>query len=530
MTALRSALDNLLHRKNDFCCLCLSIIYEKHIHIHDDVAVNISQEELNLPVSEVLTSVLGDEITDYLLTFEHVCSQCVLTAIHSYTFAKESKVNSQLLTNTINGLYDTFGTVNQPSDCNSLFVSINTEDFTTKQLYDDKRPVYNVTAAHRRFRSMINSPKLKPKVEIELYPEGVKKEKQMKGKGKCLIPIRTSEMIHDTNDSIIKCKECLKIFSTKLALRNHYIRVHAPKTYKCSQCHKKFGSPAYLEAHISESHCEIICSHCGKTFNNKHTFKLHEMGHFMRFVCQDCGRVYKNKTTFKKHIELNVCGQQVRASPSDAKFTCDYCNKKYTQKVSLRVHIQYEHGNYKAHECEFCKKKFWAKSRLKAHMVKHTKERNFACDQCDGKFVTKESLLYHTRIHTGDKPYPCTHCNARFLSASRRSEHVKRQHTNATLECNICGSKFNSQNYLHKHKKTHIESANTQLEPEVSLTVPTQKFNTSDLKQLTHDLKKMENQDYTFENEQMSEEESFFKLKFLTTNEEEYIVQISDIK
>lgn len=62
MTALSSALDNLLHRKNDFCCLCLRIIYEKPIHIHDDVAVNISQEELNLPVSEVLTSVLGDEV------------------------------------------------------------------------------------------------------------------------------------------------------------------------------------------------------------------------------------------------------------------------------------------------------------------------------------------------------------------------------------------------------------------------------------------------------------------------------------
>lgn len=463
------------------------------------------------------------QFIDYLVTFKHVCAQCVQVAINSYIFANTSKLNSELLTSALNGLYYSIENTDESSDeYKTLFVSLNTEDFTSKQFYDSKRPVYNVTAAYKRFQSMVNIPKVKPKLEVEVYPANVKREKKKKLPGKCLIPIRTNDMMYDETDSIIKCKECLKIYPTKLGLRNHYIRVHAPKTYKCPECPKKFGSPAYLEAHKTESHCLIVCSDCGKTFNNKNTFKMHEMGHYLRLICQDCGRMYKNRTTYKKHIEFKVCGQKTRASPADAKFTCDYCNKKYTQKVSLRVHIQYEHGNYKAHVCEFCNKKFWAQSRLKAHMVKHTKERNFKCEVCNGKFVTKESLLYHTRIHTGDKPYECSQCDARFLSASRRSEHIKRQHTNASLECEICGCKFSSQTYLHKHKKTHYK---TESQPEVKKMATTQKINEVDFRQLTQELKRLDSEDYELEPEgQLSEDETY--LEFID-NEDKYSVHIN---
>lgn len=429
-------------------------------------------------------------------------------------------MNSELLTNALNGLHLSIENTEESPDYKSLYVSLNTEDFTSLQFYDTKRPVQNVTSALRRFQSMVTK-SVKP-IEEELYPGN--SEGKTKLSAKCKIPISTNDMMYDKDDTTIKCKECMKVYPSKLGLRNHYIRVHAPKLYQCTECHKKFGSPSYLEAHKVESHCEIVCPECGKTFNNRHTFKMHEMGHVLRFVCQHCGRVYKTRMTFKKHIEMKVCGQKTRASPADAKFTCDYCNKKYTQKVSLRVHIQYEHGNYKGHVCKYCDKKFWAQSRLKAHMVKHTKERNFKCDVCNGKFVTKESLLYHTRIHTGDKPYECNHCDARFLSASRRTEHVKRQHIDASLECEICGCKFSSQNYLHKHKKNHFKMDSQQ---EGEKTVTTQKIDEVHFKQLTQELKRMDSHHYNLDPQtrHMSEEKSF--LEFIEDNER-YTVEIPE--
>lgn len=401
----------------------------------------------------------------YISTFNTLCDQCTKSAITCYRFKHTCLKNAEYLTEVLDGVANNFEyATNELYDCKSLYVSLNLQDFTSKQFYDTRNKVNTPRAALRRFCTLDNSNKLKAdninlkKIKREERHKVHAKLKHKKSRNTTDIP--TSEMMLDKNnhDSII-CRECYKEFPTIWNLRNHFIRMHAPKVFKCSKCPRSYGSATFLEAHKSHSHCTIVCSECGKTFHNKHTLKMHELGHLhLSLVCQDCGRVYKNKTTFKKHIDLNVCGKETRANPAEATFTCDYCNKKYTQKVSLRVHIQHEHGNYKSHVCEWCGKKFWAQSRLKAHSVKHTKERNFPCAICGGKFVTRESLLYHTRTHTGEKPYKCPQCDCRFLSASRRTDHVKHHHLGATLECDICHSKFNSKTYLIKHKKAHEKS------------------------------------------------------------------------
>lgn len=393
-------------------------------------------------------------MSSYIKAIDTLCQDCTNTAISCYKFMQTCQKNSEYLTNVFEGIANSFEYTTDEQDSKSLYVSLNLEDFTSKQFYDTKRGATDRKAALRHFRALDR----KSKINEDIYLEKLKQEKAAKTSDKK--KSRNSKSSISTSrrsaDGVkVKCKECNKTYPSSWNLRNHYIRVHAPKTFKCPECPRSYGSAAYLEAHKTESHCTVVCSECGKTFYNRHTLKMHELGHHLSLVCQDCGRVYKNKSTFKKHVDLNICGQKTRASPSEGKYTCDYCNKKYTQKVSLRVHIQYEHGNYQAHVCTFCNKKFWAQSRLKAHMVKHTREKNFNCSICGGKFVSKESLLYHTRTHTGEKPYKCPHCDARFLSASRRSDHVKRHHLGATLECETCHSKFSSRTFLLKHKKTH---------------------------------------------------------------------------
>lgn len=352
------------------------------------------------------------------------------------------------LNKALHGLMNTVEYTVKEENFKSLYVALNLNDFTTKIYYDTNNQASTPKEALKQFQVLDN---------LKIKPNSQKKVKRLK---KCKqryekCSIKLDDVLADTHNGEFKCKICSKVHANLNNLRYHYIRVHMANTYKCDLCKCAYTTQAILDAHKSDSHCEVICSHCGKKFNNRHTLKQHEFGHHCMIVCTDCGRSYKNQTTFKKHKEHNVCDQKVRASPCDAKYTCDYCSKKYTQKVSLRVHIQYEHGNYKAHVCEWCGKKFWAKSRLNAHIVKHTKERKFHCEICGGKFVTRESLLYHTRRHTGERPYECPHCDCKFLSSSRKSDHIKRAHKSSKYECNICNSKFGTMFYLQKHIKKH---------------------------------------------------------------------------
>ncbi|XP_035451021.1 zinc finger protein 25-like [Spodoptera frugiperda] len=462
MTAINLALNSIINGKNDFCCLCLSSLKDESIKVNDIVVVSIDNNESEIAVLDVLSVVFDEKMCTYINTINSLCEHCTTSAISSYKFKQASQNNAEYLTNVLDGIANNFEYTTEVYDSKCLYVSFNTENLTSKQYYDNQKRVATPKAVLRRFQALENT----KKIDLDkMILRNIKKEddddshKTKKKKTRHYIDIPTSDMLVDKNNrNLIRCKECYKEYPTIWNLRNHFIRVHAPKDFKCPKCPRKYGSAAFLEAHKSESHVMAVCSECGKTFKNKHTLKMHEMGHQLTLVCPDCGRVYKNKATFKKHIELNVCGKETRAHPSEAKYTCDYCNKKYTQKVSLRVHIQYEHGNYKSHICEWCGKKFWAQSRLKAHIVKHTREKNFPCSICGGKFVSKESLLYHTRTHTGEKPYKCPHCDIRFLSASRRSDHIKRHHLGATLECDICHTKFNTRTFLLKHKKTHMRS------------------------------------------------------------------------
>ncbi|XP_030041252.1 zinc finger protein 91 [Manduca sexta] len=451
MSSINKILNSIINNQTKFCCLCLDVISpeEEAIHIKDEVVVNVNGSENMLQISEVLKFVLGAKTYQYVNTFDTICDKCTRMTLSSYTFIQTSEQNAEYMARCIEALTNSIEHTTDNVNSKSLYLTLNMEDFTSKQLYDCEQVPKNAKDVLQRFQTVENASKIKLTKELKMKREFKSRKTEF-----------LSMLLDPNNPESIKCKECFNVYPNLWGLKSHYIRVHAPKKFKCPECPCSYGSKPYLDAHIKESHCSIVCSECGKTFKNRHTLKMHEKGHNLAIMCPDCGRVYKNQTTYKKHKEMNVCGRKTRASPSDAKLTCDYCNKKYTQKVSLRVHIQYEHGNYKAHICEWCGKKFWAQSRLKAHIVKHTKERNYSCSICGGKFVTKESLLYHTRTHTGERPYKCSECNCRFLSASRRSEHIKRHHQGATLECDVCHSKFTSVSFLQKHKKTHENDEN----------------------------------------------------------------------
>lgn len=419
------------------------------------------------------------QILDYASNDDPICEHCSKSAINAYLFIKMCKQNSQNLCRILLSLSECLEDKIEPSNSKSLFVSVDTSDFSNNIYYDDKHPARTSQQALKKFQSIHNNTihsKLKIKFEFDddsiqntaceilefgrttKINEKIKKEKTFRTRS-----IPTSQMMFDKDS--YKCKTCLKLFLSSQHLRQHYFRVHATKQFKCSECPRKYATETLLEQHKQDSHSSMVCTECGKTYVNRYSLKVHELAHKTKITCLDCGRVYKHRSSFKQHLLHNICQQKERKSNVEAKFACDHCLKRFSHKSTLRVHIQFEHGNgnKNVYVCSWCNKKFSAESRLKAHVVKHTREKKFGCDICGGNFVTKESLIYHTRIHTGEKPYQCHLCDSRFLSSSRRAEHVRRHHMSPSLECELCHRKFKRQSCLLKHKQRH-SNPNTKLQ------------------------------------------------------------------
>lgn len=359
----------------------------------------------------------------------------------------------QVLSNIISNISDSICNL-EDQKAKTLYITTDVNNAKCKKLYDKYCSV-DVTGALRRYKILAKKRKakrkeLKREFEIEIsqmddFPE--------------------NESGHDADsdcNATTVCKCCSRQFPDRKCLRAHFVRVHAPKNFKCNECPKKFGAAYLLRLHKSESHISVMCAECGKKYNNIHSLKMHSFTH-AQLVCPLCDRSYKTRNSYRKHVKSKICTKEriygTAISIHERKYICDICSKGFAQKASLQVHIKFKHGNGDKYSCNWCEKKFPAQSRLKAHIVKHTKERNFTCEVCGGKFVSKAALIYHTRIHTGETPYSCPECDQKFLSASRRMDHVRRKHMGPTLECDVCSSKFRTPSSLKKHKKRHFNQS-----------------------------------------------------------------------
>ena len=401
------------------------------------------------------------QVLDSISALKVICQNCTGTIIHSYKFIQQCQKNIEKLGTAIDSIQkhnQIFAAGNY--DYKSIFVALDTSNYNVELFYDKHRNCNNQTLLHKRFQRLYKDAQhLFIDIELESNCNADNNSSVEIGKNCGSLQSNIlSDIIHDPDDlNNLKCKTCLKTYPTVSKIKQHYLRVHAPKDFKCSQCPRSFGSSFLLKNHTKASHSSAVCSQCGKTFTNLYSLRYHEDSHrSLGLVCQTCGKVYKAKQAFNNHIEKKLC-EKMRKSNSESQFTCDYCGKKYAQKASLRSHIRIEHENGRALICDWCGKKFSSTSHLKDHIIKHTKQKNFECKHCGGKFVSKTSLLYHTRMHTGQKPYKCAYCDMSFISASRRLGHEKTYHTHTNLECDICHGKFKASS-LARHRRKHFDA------------------------------------------------------------------------
>ncbi|XP_049882260.1 zinc finger protein 175-like [Pectinophora gossypiella] len=445
MTSLNNALCNVIYDKDEFCRLCLGIVTEETLRIQDEVV--LTEEENAEELGNILSLILGSEITTNLSGMDRVCDECVKSALNCYTFMAKCRDNFYKLYNVIESvtisleenIVDTY-------NFQSLFLTLDTSNSTNNLYYDDEICPKDPSKIIKRLKFL-----MKPKPQrTALKKEAYEPNSDFTDLDVSLAAgeVRTEDemfLVLETinGNKIYYCKLCPKKCKRLYNLKLHFRHVHE----KMSP-HKSRFLP---------DHNGLVCSCCGKTFKDKKSLQVHEHNHTLLFTCRKCDKVYKSKNAFTNHM----CRPDRERPPLEKNYICDNCGAKFVRKASLLLHIKYEHGDGIAHVCSYCDKRFYSQSGLKLHVVKHTKEKKYKCEMCGGNFVTKASLVYHVRTHTGEKPFKCKYCDMRFLSTSRRADHTRRHHMEPSLSCNICSKKFKGYPSLNRHRKRHLDPSSS---------------------------------------------------------------------
>lgn len=148
------------------------------------------------------------------------------------------------------------------------------------------------------------------------------------------------------------CEECGKPFSSKGALKEHYIVHSEERPFKCAYCPKSFKNAPRLKVglvalfvvnashfpfSIPQTHEDThndtlyVCPHCGLKLNTKRTLNMHMVVHSdqKKFKCQECGNEYKRSKALKAHLILHTGLRP---------YQCPFCDKTFANGSNCRSH------------------------------------------------------------------------------------------------------------------------------------------------------------------------------------------------
>jgi KRAB domain-containing zinc finger protein len=299
---------------------------------------------------------------------------------------------------------------------------------------------------------------------------------------------------HKTNQSIISCKKCPKLFFTKDDFEKHMKIVHLTKRpWKCGQCNFAAIEPGRLNSHVDRIHRKepYKCDICDFVTRNKIFFEKHShKTHACTVECSKNGFHQCNKCEYSSKERGNLIRHIRNIHLNILRFHCDICDFKCNLDANLQRHIKriHQHGP-KEYGCDACDKRFFSKAELKTHTsIVHLKERHSACNMCDYRAINnkilnehkngvhlkvknnkceicefatayKQTLSDHVRFfHNKEKSHCCTDCNYKASFAYSLKKHQMQKHAKIEdkifHECEVCHYKTVSKTTLRQHNKT----------------------------------------------------------------------------
>ncbi|XP_063632101.1 GDNF-inducible zinc finger protein 1-like isoform X5 [Cydia splendana] len=221
----------------------------------------------------------------------------------------------------------------------------------------------------------------------------------------------------------LKCAVCSQEFNNFHSLLDH-MRKHY-RNFICDVCDEGYLSYNSMKTHQHGHNIgEYTCKECNKLFSSTLKLKNHtrvvHLG-IKRNKCGYCGEKFAELNWKLDHLE-KVHGIK------KPEFKCTVCNKKFSCSKSLRNHKRGFHLMEKDQTCPDCGMKFFQKHTLKHHMTIHTGMRAFQCAVCSKAFSRRSTLREHMRIHNNDRRFKCEHCNMAFVQKCSWKGHMRSKH------------------------------------------------------------------------------------------------------
>ncbi|XP_034043633.1 zinc finger protein 546-like [Thalassophryne amazonica] len=231
---------------------------------------------------------------------------------------------------------------------------------------------------------------------------------------------------------IFECPTCGRVFSSKAALKRHFVIHSGLRPFRCFTCGQGFTQSGNLKTHMKVHKGEAawsltkgkkppvktpvivnVCEHCEMVFPEKHQLEEHCKSHQL-YECTDCEKTYRTERSLKVHKHIHS---------QDSLIHCRVCGKHFTTKFCLKHHMLTRHAK-KKFKCDQCERIFLTSTELKYHLRSHTGERPFLCSICGQGFTYTTGLKRHLQAHRGEKRYACEQCGKGFIYASSLRIHL----------------------------------------------------------------------------------------------------------
>ncbi|XP_046814959.1 protein indeterminate-domain 13 [Vespa crabro] len=156
--------------------------------------------------------------------------------------------------------------------------------------------------------------------------------------------IKENVHYHCPVETCVYAPESERYFTTMKYLKQHYLKVHAEKTFACTRCAKSFSTEAAKEGHMRICGIEFSC-YCSKTYSTYEALLTHAKRSLHTIDNKYKSSLRRTNSKMARNISLSptvisTVNKPVNILPSQNNNKGNNSNVNVTEKITVNIGVQ----------------------------------------------------------------------------------------------------------------------------------------------------------------------------------------------